>query len=89
MAASAYPASSPGPRPTARATEAYTSATEATPMSTSGTIRDQVDSPNSFTDSAIGHREAGGLSTVMELPMSEEPNRKASQLSAPAWAAAA
>ena len=44
--------------------------------------------PNSLTEIAIGHSDAGGLSTVMTLAASDEPNRNAFQLSLPAWAAA-
>ncbi len=44
--------------------------------------------PSSLTDSAITQREAGGLSTVIELPASEEPKKKASRLAEPAWTAA-
>ncbi|GAA3094945.1 hypothetical protein GCM10020254_45200 [Streptomyces goshikiensis] len=57
-------------------------------MRACGTRICQEPSPNSRTDSAIGHRAAGGLSTVMELPASEEPKKKAFQLSLPAWTAA-
>jgi hypothetical protein len=45
--------------------------------------------PKIRAESAGIQREAGGLSTVMELPASEEPKRKASQLVEPAWMAAA
>jgi hypothetical protein len=40
-------------------------------------------------DSSIGQRKPAGLSTVMKLDESSEPNRKAFQLSVPAWAAPA
>ena len=40
------------------------------------------------TARAINQSEAGGLSTVMALPASSEPNRNAVQLCDPAWAAA-
>ena len=45
--------------------------------------------PKTRTDSAISHSEAGGLSTVMALPASSEPKKKAFQLCDPAWTAAA
>jgi len=35
------------------------------------------------------HRDAGGLSTVMKFPASEEPKKNAFQSSLPAWTAAA
>ena len=60
----------------------------ATPISTSGMRMLNELSPNTRTDSAITHREAGGLSTVIELPASEEPKKNAFQLSLPAWTAA-
>jgi hypothetical protein len=34
------------------------------------------------------HSESGVLSTVIELPASEEPKKRAFQLSVPAWTAA-
>ena len=48
----------------------------------------QALSPNSRTDSAITHSEAGVLSTVIELAASDEPKKNAFQLTEPAWAAA-
>ena len=45
-------------------------------------------SPNSRTESAISHSDAGGLSTVMELAASDEPKKNAFQLCEPACAAA-
>jgi hypothetical protein len=45
-------------------------------------------SPKSRTDNPMTHREAGGLSTVMELAASEEPKNQAVQSCEPAWAAA-
>ena len=44
----------------------------ATPISACGTRIDHDDSPNSRTDSDMTHSEAGGLSTVIELPASED-----------------
>ena len=44
--------------------------------------------PSSRTDRAITQREAGGLSTVIELAASELPKKNAFQLSLPAWTAA-
>jgi len=38
-----------------------------------GTRIDQDERPNSRTDIAITHSDAGGLSTVIELPASNEP----------------
>ena len=53
-----------------------------------GTRIDHELNPNSRTDSAISHSEAGVLSTVMELPASEEPKKNAFQLCDPACTAA-
>jgi len=44
--------------------------------------------PNMRAETAITHSEAGGLSTVMEFPASEEPKNKAFQLVEPACTAA-
>ena len=45
-------------------------------------------SPKTFTDRAMIHSEAGGLSTVIEFAASEEPKKKASQSADPACTAA-
>ena len=45
--------------------------------------------PNSLPDSAITHIAAGGLSTVMALPASWDPNNHAVRSCVPACAAAA
>ncbi|MEH3077588.1 MAG: hypothetical protein PGN11_13120 [Quadrisphaera sp.] len=60
----------------------------ATPMSACGTRIDHDESPKIRTDSAITHNDAGGLSTVIEFPPSELPNRNAFQLTDPACTAA-
>ena len=57
-------------------------------MMACGTRIDQLERPKNRTLSAMGQRAAGGLSTVIELPASELPHRKAHQLVEPAWAAA-
>ena len=54
--------------------------TEATPHSASGTNMAQELKPKIRTDRAWSHRAAGGLSTVMKLPESMEPKKKAFQL---------
>ncbi len=73
VSASTSPPTSPATAPKWRFTVAWTTATLATPMSTSGTRIAQLLSPNSRTDRAITHSEAGGLSTVIALPASSEP----------------
>jgi hypothetical protein len=60
----------------------------ATPASACGTRIDHELSPNSRTDNPMSHSDAGVLSTVIELPASDEPKKNAFQLSEPAWAAA-
>lgn len=44
--------------------------------------------PKTRTVSAMIHRAAGGLSTVIELAASDDPKNIAFQLAEPAWAAA-
>jgi hypothetical protein len=88
VSASAAPAINPAAGVKRRRTAAYTTPTVATPISTSGSRICQEPSPKIRTDRAIGHRAAGGLSTVMEFPASDEPKKKAFQLSLPAWTAA-
>lgn len=88
VSAKAAPLSRAAPAPNWRRTAAYSTAVVPTPIRAWGTRICQEPSPNSRTDSAIGHREAGGLSTVMEFPASEEPKKKAFQLSEPACTAA-
>jgi hypothetical protein len=83
------PASSPAAAPAYRFTLAYRTPTVATPMSACGTRMLQELSPNSRTDNAMTHSDAGGLSTVIELAASDEPKKKASQDREPACAAAA
>ncbi len=88
VSAKTAPLSSPAPGPNWRRTAAYSTPVVATPIRACGTRICQAPSPKSRTDSIIGHSAAGGLSTVMELPASEEPKKKAFQLSLPACTAA-
>jgi len=48
----------------------------------------QLFTPNSRADPAITHRDAGVLSTVIELAASDEPKKNAFQLADHACAAA-
>ena len=57
-------------------------------MIASGSRMLKEESPNTRTKSAITQSEAGGLSTVIELPASDDPYRNASQFEAPACTAA-
>ena len=67
----------------------YSTATAATPISACGSSMVNALNPNSLPDNAITHIAAGGLSTVMALPASSEPNSQAFQSWVPACAAAA
>jgi hypothetical protein len=67
-----------------RRTVAYSTPTVATPISACGTRTLHAFTPKIRAASAIGHSAAGGLSTVMELPASDEPKNNAFQLVAPA-----
>ena len=71
-----------------RRTEAYSTPTVATPSRACGARMLHELSPKIRTDKAINHSEAGGLSTVIALPASSEPKKKAFQLCEPAWTAA-
>ena len=59
-----------------------------TPITACGRRMAKEFSPNIHTDRAISHIDAGGLSTVIALPESEDPHRNAHQLFEPACAAA-
>ena len=67
---------------------AVSSQTASTPSIACGTRIDHEDSPNTRTDSAIGHSASGVLSTVIEFAASEEPKKNAFHDSDPACAAA-
>ncbi len=69
----AAPAISAAPGAKRRRTIRYTRATVATPISASGSRMLQALSPKSRTERSITQSEAGGLSTVIELPASDEP----------------
>jgi hypothetical protein len=86
--ASTAPARRPAAAVLQRFTVAWTTPTVATPMRTSGRRIEKELNPKIRTDSAITQREAGGLSTVIELPASELPKRKAFHDWLPAWTAA-
>ncbi len=66
--------------PAQRRTSRCRISTEATPHSASGTNMAQELNPKTRTDRAWSHSAAGGLSTVMKLPGSIEPKKKAFQL---------
>ena len=89
VSAKAAPAIRPAAGPLVRRTVAYNSATAPTPINAWGNSIVKALKPNSRPDNAITHSAAGGLSTVMALPESSEPNSQAVQSWVPACAAAA
>ena len=89
VSASTAPAIRPAAGPLVRRTVAYSSATAATPISASGSSIVNALNPNSLPNKPITHSAAGGLSTVIALPASSEPNSHAFQSCVPACAAAA
>ena len=66
--------------PAQRCTRRCRISTEATPAAASGSSIDHELKPKMRPDRACTHRAAGGLSTVMKLPGSIEPKKKAFQL---------
>src|SRR2546429_5307062 len=74
--------------PAARLTMTKISATVATPSRACGSSRLQELTPKIRPESSISQSAAGGLSTVMKLPASKEPKKKAFQLLVPATTAA-
>ena len=89
VSASAAPASRPAPGPAQRRTAACSRATDPTPISACGTSRLQELKPKIRALSAITQSDAGGLSTVIALPESSEPNSQAFHDCVPACTAAA
>ncbi len=88
VSASAAPATRPPSAENRRRTVAYTAATVPTPISTCGASTLNELRPRSRAESAIGHSESGGLSTVMKFAASEDPKNIAFQLTLPACTAA-
>src|SRR5664280_2420231 len=72
----------------ARRTDAYSTAADATPSRAWGSRMLHEESPKIRTDSAISHNEPGALSTVIELAESREPDKKAFHETEPACTAA-
>ena len=89
VSASTAPAIRPAAGPLVRRTVAYSSATAPTPISACGSSIVKALNPKSLPDKPITHSAAGGLSTVMALPASSEPNSHAFQSCVPACTAAA
>ena len=91
------PGSAPAPRPRSGprpvrccAARSHTAVRRrATPISASGSSIVNALKPNSLPNKPITHSAAGGLSTVIALPASSEPNSHAFQSCVPACAAAA
>src|ERR1700753_3265879 len=80
VSASATPAARPATGLATRRTALYSSPTEATPSRAWGTRSDHELNPKIRPDSSITHKDAGGLSTVIELPASSEPKKNALQI---------
>ena len=89
VSANAAPANRPVRGVVIRATAAYSSATDATPISASGINMLALLNPKIWPDSPITHCDTGGLSTVMKFCVSREPNSSASQFVEPACTAPA
>ena len=85
VSASTAPATSPAPGPNQRRTEAYSTATAATPASAWGTRMLHAFSPNARTDSAISQIDPGVLSTVIELAASVDPKCPVWAANCPSW----
>ena len=60
-----------------------------TPISACGASMANEEKPKIRVDNTITHSDAGGLSTVIELPESNDPNSHAFHDSVPAFTAAA
>ncbi len=89
VSARAAPAIRPAPGPLTRRTAAKRKPTAPTPISACGNSIVNALKPKSLPDNAITHNAAGGLSTVMALPASCDPNSHAVRSWVPACAAAA
>src|SRR6202142_532515 len=89
VSASAAPAARPAAELATRRTVLYSNPTAAIPSRACGTSSDQELNPKIRPESSITHSDAGGLSTVIELPASSEPKKNAFQLLVPACTAAA
>ncbi len=89
VSANTAPAIRPAAGPLQRRTAAYNSATAPTPINACGSSIVNALNPNSLPDNAMTHSAAGGLSTVMALPESSDPNSHAFQSWVPACTAAA
>ena len=89
VSAIAVPAISPATaEPVVRRTTWCSSPTVATPIRAWGTRMLQLERPKTRTERAIGHRDSGVLSTVIELAASLEPKKNAFHDSEPACTAA-
>ena len=87
--ASSAPATRPAYAPAHRFTVAYVAATAPTPIRACGSSSENEPNPRTRAKSTITHSDAGGLSTVIELPASSEPNSHAFSDTVPDFTAAA
>ncbi len=83
------PASRPAACPDQRRTAPYVRPTVPTPMRACGSSSENDEKPKIRADSPMTHKEAGGLSTVIALLESSEPNSHAFQSFDADFAAAA
>ncbi len=74
------PAISAAPDPNHRLMVRYRMPTAATPSSACGTRMLHALTPKTRANASITQSDAGDLSTVIELPASSEPKKKAFQL---------
>ena len=88
-ATTSAPATRAAAWPYQRRTDAWTNATVPTPISACGSSREKDEKPNRRADRPITHKAAGGLSAVIELAESSDPNSQAVQLCVPDFTAAA
>ncbi len=89
VSASRAPPRRPAAWPDQRRTVRYVSATVPMPHSASGSSMEKDENPKMRADSTMSHMAAGGLSTVIALAESSEPNSQAFQDSVPDLTAAA
>ncbi|GGH93212.1 hypothetical protein GCM10007170_13560 [Arthrobacter liuii] len=64
------------------------SSVDVTPIIACGANIPMGVNPNIFVEISITHKLSGGLSTVMELPQSEDPKNAEPKFCVPDWTAA-
>ena len=89
VSAMSAPAIRPAAGPNQRLTPAYVRATVPSPIRAWGTSIEAEEKPKMRAERTITHNAPGGLSTVIELPASSDPNSHALSDSVPDLTAAA